>query len=383
MIAFFLRSSSEVVRHMKPQSKGSTYMNNSLSVTVAEMIREFQPKGLLLESFGDVQTTISGIVAVEDAKPGDLVFVDKKDYLGLVRERRPAAVVTAAALREQLAGIEGLVVLIAPNVALAHALIKQRYAPRDFSLSGWLGVHSSAVLHETVFLGEGTVVEPRAVIGCGARIGKNCRIMAGVVIENDVVIGDNSVMHPNSVIGYRCRLGNDVVIGSGSVVGSEGYGFAQDKERKSHPIPQTGIVVIEDRVRIGANNCIDRAAYRETRIGAGTKLDNLCHIAHNVVIGEDCLLTSMLCVAGSSQIGNRVITSGQTGIIDHVNVCDDAVLLHRAGVTKDVEKPGAYAGLPLQPISDYMKTVAAMKSLAELRKRVAALEQSLEQRRDA
>ncbi len=360
---------------MKPQSWDIS-MNSSLPVTVAEMIREFQPKGLLLESFGDVEIKISRIGSVEDSQPGDLVFMDKKDYLELIRERRPTAVVTAPALREHLMNIGGLVILTAPNVALAHAFMKQQYASREFSQTGWSGVHASAVVHETVCLGEGTVVEPRVVIATGVRIGKNSRIMAGVVIEHDVTIGDNTIVHPGSVIGYRCQIGHDVVIGPGSIIGSEGYGFAQDKQRKSHSIPQTGIVVVEDRVRIGANNCIDRATYRETRIGAGTKLDNLCHIAHNVVIGEDCLLTSMLCIAGSTQLGNRVITSGQTGIIDHVKVCDDAVLLHRAGVTKDLEKPGVYAGFPLQPLAEYMKTTASIKSLVELRKRVAALEQA-------
>jgi UDP-3-O-[3-hydroxymyristoyl] glucosamine N-acyltransferase len=131
-------------------------------------------------------------------------------------------------------------------------------------------------------------------------------------------------------------------------------------------------VVIEDRVRLGANCCIDRAAYKTTRIGAGTKLDNLCHVAHNVQIGEDCLLTSMLCVAGSSIIGNRVVTSGQTGILDHVKVCDDAVLVHRAGVTKDLDTPGVYAGLPLQPLADYLKNMAILKNLSELKKKLTS-----------
>jgi UDP-3-O-[3-hydroxymyristoyl] glucosamine N-acyltransferase len=125
---------------------------------------------------------------------------------------------------------------------------------------------------------------------------------------------------------------------------------------------------------VGANCCIDRAAYRTTRIGAGTKLDNLCHIAHNVEIGEDCLLTSMFCVAGSTTIGNRVMMSGQTGIKDHVTICDDVVLVHRAGVTADIDQPGAYAGLPVQPLKDYMRNTAESHMLADLRQRVLTLE---------
>lgn len=318
------------------------------------------------------------ISAIETAGPGDLVFVDKKEFLDLVDKRKPSVVVLSMKLKSEAPlsrWVEmGISVALTPNVALAHSLLKQAYADRDFSKSGWSGHHPSAVIHESARIGAGTVIEPHAVIGAHAVIGENCRVMAGVIIENNVTVGARTVIKPKVVVGYGCKIGNDVIIEAGTVIGSEGFGFAQDSKRKSHRIPQTGIVVIEDRVRIGAGNCIDRAAYAETRIGAGTKTDNLCHIAHNVQIGEDCLLTAMLCVAGSSKIGNRVITSGQTGIIDHITICDDAVLLHRAGVTKDIETPGAYAGLPLQPLGDYMKNQAVLKSAVDLKKRVAALE---------
>ncbi|NJM09539.1 MAG: UDP-3-O-(3-hydroxymyristoyl)glucosamine N-acyltransferase [Bdellovibrionaceae bacterium] len=346
----------------------------SFKATVSEILREFKSNGVLLECSGDSSTVITRISAVEDCGPGDLVFMDKMDYFEIVHCRRPSAVVTTPALRAAIPATDTLTILTASNVGLAHALIKKRYGDRDFGLSGWTGIHPSSVVHETAIIGEGTIIEPKAVIGPRVVIGRNSRIMSGVVIESDVVIGDETVIHPNVVIGWSCRIGNQADIGSGSVIGSEGYGFAQDAKRKSYPIPQTGIVVIEDRVRVGANNCIDRATYKETRIGAGTKLDNLCHVAHNVQIGQDCLLTSMFCVAGSTTIGDRVIASGQTGILDHMKICNDVVLLHRAGVTKDIEQPGAYAGLPHQPLSDYMKNMAAFRTIGELRKRLSQLE---------
>lgn len=342
--------------------------------TVSEIFQEFQPNGLLVESSGPIGLEITRISAVEDAAPGSLVFMDKKEYLEIIQSKRPSAVVTSAALAKLFTPSDSLAILVAPNVALAHASIKRRYADRDFKLSGWKGVHATAVVHESANIGEGTVIEPRAVIGAGVRIGKNSRIMAGAVVENGAEIGDETYVYPNAVIGWDCRLGNQVHIGSGSVIGSEGFGFAQDAKRKSFAIPQTGIVVIEDRVRVGANNCIDRAAYKETRIGAGTKMDNLCHVAHNVTIGQDCLLTAGLVVAGSTKIGDRVITSGQTGILDHLSIASDTVFLHRAGVTKDIEKPGAYAGLPLQPLAEYMKNSAIARTLTDLRKRLMDLE---------
>jgi UDP-3-O-[3-hydroxymyristoyl] glucosamine N-acyltransferase len=347
-----------------------------LQITLQQIVDAFPDLNLTLLQEDSRNIQIQAISAIETAGPGCLVFLDKPDFLPFVEERKPTAVVTSKKFQEQIAQM-GSAVILANNVSLAHAKLKQKYASRDFSKSGWTNNHSSCVIHPSAEIDPSVVLEPGVVIGAEVKIAADCRIMANTVIENGVSIQSKTIIHPNVVIGYNCQIGSEVVIESGSVIGSEGFGFAQDQARKSHTIPQTGIVVIEDRVRVGANCCIDRAAYGETRIGSGTKFDNLCHVAHNVQIGKDCLLTAMFVVAGSSKIGDRVIASGATGIIDHINVCNDVVLLHRAGVTKDVDKPGAYAGLPLQPMTDYMKNTSAMKSLNEMRKRLIALEKHL------
>jgi UDP-3-O-[3-hydroxymyristoyl] glucosamine N-acyltransferase len=344
-----------------------------MKTTAAEILSAFAPQGIVKEMVGPDQP-VQRIAPIEDCGPGDLVFVDKPKFVALVTQRRPAVVVTSFKLKDLLADGGDRTLLLAPNVNLAQALIKQRYAGRQFEAAGWPQIHPSAVVHETAMLAATAVVEPRAVIGRNVRLGERTRIMAGAVVEHDAQVGSDTVVHPNAVIGYGCVVGNEAVIGAGSVIGSEGYGFAQDQQGRSHPIPQTGNVVLGDRVRLGANCCIDRAAYRTTRIGAGTKLDNLCHIAHNVEIGEDCLLTSMFCVAGSTTIGNRVIASGQSGVSDHVKICDDVVLLHRAGVVADIDQPGAYAALPVQPLKEYMRNTAVFRMLAELRQRLLALE---------
>jgi UDP-3-O-[3-hydroxymyristoyl] glucosamine N-acyltransferase len=351
-----------------------------MHVTLTELVREFAHLGLEPHSPEQGDRVVRRIAAAEDCGPGDLVFVDKPARLHLVRERHPTALVTSPRLAARAATETAAAVLRAPNVALAHALIKQRHGARDLAATGWAGQHPSAVVHDTADVDPTAILEPHVVIGARSRIGAHCRIMAGVVVENDVSIGERTVIHPHVVIGYGCILGADVVIESGSVIGSQGFGFAQDAERRSHPIPQTGIVMIADRVRIGANNCIDRATYQVTRIGAGTKFDNLCHVAHNVTIGEDCLLTAMLCVAGSSRIGNRVITSGQTGIIDHVEVCDDVVLVHRAGVVKSIHEPGVHAALPAQPLDDYLKSAAVVRAAPDLRRRLLDLEKAVNER---
>ncbi len=347
---------------------------------VSEIFGDWHEQGVLTQHQGP-DTTITGIAAVEAFGCHDLIFVDKPSFKQMVAQNTPACIVTTSKLAEEFSDQEGLAILIAPNVGLAQALMRQTYVDRDLRHTEWPAVHPSAVIHETVQLGEGTVVGPCVVMGAGVVTGCECVIMAGSVIEHGVQMGDRTVIHPNVVVGYDCELGNEVIIHSGSIIGSEGYGFAQDEKKQSHRIPQLGNVVIEDRVRVGACNCIDRATYAETRIGAGTKFDNFCHIAHNVIVGQDCLLTAGLIVAGSTTLGDRIIASGATGIIDHLNICDDTVFVHRAGVIHDITEPGVYAGTPTQPWAEYRRNAAAgkrvnemLRKLRELEKKVAALE---------
>jgi UDP-3-O-[3-hydroxymyristoyl] glucosamine N-acyltransferase len=344
-----------------------------MQTTAAEVMSAFAAQNLIEERIGPDQS-IQRIAAVEDCEPGDLVFVDRAQYVKLVAQRRPSVAVTSFKLKEQLVGCDGLTLLLTRDVNMAQALIKQRMGGRRYDAADWGQVHPSAVIHATATVHATAVIEPRAVIGRNVRVGERTRIMAGAVIEHDAEVGSDTVVQPNAVIGYGCVIGDHALIGAGAIIGSEGYGFAQDKQGRSHPIPQTGNVVLGDRVRVGANCCIDRAAYRTTRVGAGTKLDNLCHIAHNVQIGEDCLLTSMFCVAGSTVIGNRVMASGQSGVLDHMQICDDVTLVHRAGVTSNIDQPGAYAGLPAQPLKEYVRSTAVFRMLADLRQRLIALE---------
>jgi len=347
-----------------------------MDIRASAIFGEFSPSGLLTLMEG-ADVNLTGIASIEDCGPGDLVFVDRKEAFDEIRAHQPYAVVTNAALQAQLATLPSLTILVTANVKLAHALIRQRFADRDVLESEWAAIHASAVVHPSCQIGEGSRVGPHVVLGEDVRIGTQTAIMAGSVIENGTTVGDRTVIHPNVTIGYGCDIGNEVIIQSGAVVGSEGYGFAQDASGHSHRIPQLGRVVIEDRVSIGSGCCIDRSTYADTRIGAGTKIDNLCHIAHNVQIGKDCLLTAGFIIGGSSVIGDRVMASGQTGILDHVDICDDVVLLHRAGVGESIDAPGMYAGQPLQPLPEYMRNKAVISRLAELRKRVRTLEKKL------
>ena len=336
----------------------------------------FRATGLLTAMEGE-DVSLTGIASVEQCEPGDLVFVADENAAETIRGRQPSAMVTSPALQERLAATPGLTILIAPNLKLAHAMIRQCYADRDVLDSEWPPIHPSAVIGPDCVIGEGSRIGPLAVLGGGVRVGDATAIMAGAVVEHGAVIGNRSVVHPNVTIGYDCEIGDDVVIQSNAVVGAEGYGFAQDEMGHSHRIPQLGRVVIEDRVSVGAGTCIDRATYGETRIGAGTKLDNLCHIAHNVEIGRDCLLTAMFVTGGSAKLGDRVVASGQTAVLDHLEVCSDVFLVLRAGVAEDMDQPGVYAGAPVEPYAKYLRNTAVARDLAGLRKKVRQLEKEL------
>jgi UDP-3-O-[3-hydroxymyristoyl] glucosamine N-acyltransferase len=342
-------------------------------LSVAEIFAAFSRDGILTDMIGaDVEVT--QVAAVETCRPGDLVFVEAETHAKLAAHRGASAVVTFANLIGHFSVTRQPTILTSRNVKLARALICQKYFDRDLRPANRPWIHPAALIDETAVVAQDSVIGAGTIIGPRATVGNQCVLMANVVVEEDAVIGDRTVIHPSVVVGYGCRIGSHVIIHAGAIIGSEGFGFAQDEQRKHHRIPQMGSVVVEDRVVIGANCCIDRGAFQDTRIGSGTIMDNLCHIAHNVEIGADCILTAMTCIAGSTRLGQRVITSGQTGILDHIDIANDTVLLHRAGVTKDIKQPGMYGGAPIQPLRDYMKNQAIIRHLSELRGRIIDIE---------
>lgn len=347
-----------------------------MNVLPSEILRQFKDQGLIVRHEGS-DPPLRGIAPVEDCGPGDLVFVDHAKYLSQVCERKPSAVVATEPLAAELAGAEGLALLITPNVRLAHALLKQAYADRDVRDVEWPRIHPSAVIHASVSVPEDAVIGPNAVIGAEVRLGARAVVMANVVIERGASIGAGSVLHPGCVVGYDCEIGADVILKSGCVIGAEGFGFAQDARRRNYRLPQTGKVIVEDRVVIGANTNVDRATYGVTLIRAGAVIDGACHIAHNVEIGEDCILCAHTGISGSTKFGKRVIASGQTGTLDHITVADDVVLLHRAGLHNSIKEPGPYAGGPAQPLKQYLKNMAVLPRLHEMWTRLKALEKKL------
>jgi UDP-3-O-[3-hydroxymyristoyl] glucosamine N-acyltransferase len=225
-------------------------------------------------------------------------------------------------------------------------------------------------------LGEGVTVYPGACIGKNVVVGSRTVIYPGVVLYDNVTIGEECIIHANSVIRESCRLGNRCIIQPGVVIGSDGFGYAPDGSGY-YRIPQIGIVVLDDDVEIGANSCVDRAAVEVTRIGRGTKLDNLVQIAHNCEIGEDCMIVSQVGIAGSAKIGNHVTLAGQVGVVGHITVGDNVIVGGQSGVTGSLQPNAAYSGSPAIPHKEWLKLSMVLPHIPELRKAVSSMEKRI------
>jgi len=339
----------------------------------------------LVEEFADLITSTVGkhcyfgdVSGYESVTQNSIVFIQNSEQATFLNHCQPAIIVTQETqiptLVQQYAGL----IIGVQDVRLAQALIKQRFDDYQAVDEEWESIHPSAVIHPTAQLGNNVRIGPNTVIGANCSIGDNTVIRTNSVIEHNTTIGQHCVIHHLVNIGYQSQLGNRVIIRSGCVIGSEGFGFAQGEDKRYHRIPHTGQVILHDDVQVGANCNIDRGTYGQTVLQRGVKLDSLCHISHNVDIGEDTVLASQTSIAGSSVIGKRVIASGQTGIIDHRKIADDVILVHRCGVTEDIETAGMWAGTPAKPFREYVQNLALTKKIQKLERRLNDLSSKLD-----
>ena len=313
--------------------------------------------GARLEN-GTPETEITGVAGVEDAQPGELTFVSNPKYAALARSTRASAVIVAedfpavpaAMLRSKNPYLD-----FARALEIFYPTIK--YAP---------GVHATAVVHESAKIGAGAHVGPYVVIGEDVEIGAHAVLLAHVVIYRRVKIGDKFLAHSHSVVREGCQIGNNVVLQNGVVIGGDGFGFAKDNDGHWHKIPQNQPVVVGDDVEIQSNACIDRASVGETRIGRGTKIDNLVQVGHGSHVGEDSLLASQVGIAGSTEIGNKVILTGQVGVVGHCKVGDGAIVTPQSGVAGDIAPGAIVSGAPAVDHRLWLKYSAALNRLPEL-----------------
>jgi UDP-3-O-[3-hydroxymyristoyl] glucosamine N-acyltransferase len=323
-----------------------------------------------VEVVGDSSRQITGVRPLDAAGPDDLSFLHNSRYVGQARASAAGAILVADA-----SVLPGRDLLVTPEPYLGLARVLALLHPRPRLPAG---VDASAVVAPSATLGEGVAIGPHVSIGAGARVGDGTEIGPGSVIGRDAVIGERCLLHPRVVVEDGCCIGDRCILHAGVVIGSDGYGFAT-VAGVHHKVPQVGRVVLEDDVELGANVCVDRATLGETRIGRGTKVDNLVQIAHNVSIGEGTLLVSQVGISGSTRLGHHVIMAGQSGVAGHLRVGDGARVGAKSAVYKDVPDGMMVTGIPAQPHREWLRTSASLRRVEGLQVRIAKLEQRLSQ----
>ncbi len=333
------------------------------SVTVGQ-VATFA-KGSLI---GPSDLAISGVAGLAEAGPGDLSFVADETTTKDALSTRAAALLVPRQI-EQLTCAQ----IVVPHPALAMAqIVEEFFAPKRQALGLLQPIHRG----KDVTIGNGVSVWPFVTLCDRVSIGHHTTLYSGVFVGEGSVVGEDCVLHPNVTIREGVTIGNRVIIHAGTVVGSDGFGYIQEGGRH-RKIPQVGTVVIEDDVELGANVTVDRATLGKTIIRRGTKVDNLVQIAHNVEVGEHNILVSQVGIAGSSKTGHHVIVGGQAGISDHVTIGDLAMIAARSGLNRDVAAKEVVAGFPSQPHLEWLKSMAIVAKLPELRQHLRELEDRL------
>ncbi len=318
----------------------------------------------------DVEVEIHRVAGIVEAGPGDLTFVSNRRYLSYIKKTRASAIILATDIPEV-----PIPSLRTPNPYLAFARALELFftPPRPEP-----GVHPSASIAANAELGAGVCVGAFAVIGEGCRIGARAVIHPHAVLYPGVSIGEDAEVHSHAIIRENCVLGNRVILQNGAVIGSDGFGFAPKDDGTYYKICQTGRVIVEDDVEIGANTTVDRAAVGDTVIRRGAKLDNLVQIGHGSEVGEHCVLAAQVGLAGSTRLGKNVKAGGQAGFAGHLEVGDNAVFTAQSATSHDIPAGAVMSGSPAIENSLWLRSVAAYNRLPDIVRRLRQLEKAVE-----
>lgn len=327
------------------------------------------------ELIGSPTVVIAGASGIKEAKAGDITFLANIKYASLLQKTNASAVITS---RDVAPFGKPIIRVDNPSWAFAQVInLITQSKEQHFK-----GIHPTAIISPTVKLGSNVAIGPYVVIGENVTIGDNTIVYPYCFIGDNSKLGAGCLIYPNVSIRENITIGNKAIIHSGAVIGSDGFGFAQ-VNGVQEKIPQIGTVVIEDDVEIGANVTIARARFDKTFIGKGSKIDNLVQIAHNVIIGNNCLIVSQAGISGSTTIGNNAILAGQCGLVGHIEIGEGAIIAAQAGVTKSVPAKTQVSGYPAKPHETARKINACVQSLPLLYKKVKDLEKKISELEDA
>jgi UDP-3-O-[3-hydroxymyristoyl] glucosamine N-acyltransferase len=325
---------------------------------------------------GDANATVQSFGKIEEAGAGQLTFLANPKYEDFIYNTRASVVIINAAqtLREP---VSATLIRVADAYS-AFAILLAKY--QEIRTQQLAGIQEPSYISKTAKLGNNIFIGAFAYIGDNVVIGNNVKIFPNAYIGDNAKLGDNTILHPGVKIYHDCVIGKNVTIHSGTVVGSDGFGFAPQKDGSFKKVPQIGNVVVEDFVEIGANATIDRATIGSTIIKSGAKLDNLIQIAHNVEVGNNTVIAAQAGVSGSTKIGNNVMIGGQAGIVGHLQIADGSKINAQSGVSKSIKTPNAaVTGSPAFEYTSALRSQAVSRKLPELEKRIKELEKLVQQ----
>lgn len=323
---------------------------------------------------GDPQYLITGVDSLESASAEDASFLANLRYKELLPQCRAGVV----CIDPSVDPIAGKNYLVHENPSTTFQSLIELFLVDTYNQSGFTGIHETAVIHPSAKIGSQVQIGPYVTIDQGAVIGDRTLLLSHVSIGSGVQIGSDCVLYPHVVIREKCILKNRVIIQPGAVIGSCGFGFASDAKGIHTKLDQLGIVVIEDDAEIGSNTTVDRARFKTTHIGLGSKIDNLVQVGHNVQIGPHNLIVAQTGISGSAKTGRNVILGGQAGIVGHLEIAAGTLISARGGVSKTISKPGKYAGTPVLPLEQHNRQQVHLRKITEYIKRIEELEKRLE-----
>jgi len=324
---------------------------------------------------GDPQVTVNNLSKIEEGKPHTLSFMANPKYEDYVYSTLASVVI----VNKTFIPVRPVKTTLIKVEDAYQAFTKLLHTYNGKNGHHVTGIQQPSYIASGATTGENVFVGAFAHIGEGATIGKNVKIHAGVYIGDHATVGDDCILYPGVKVYQKCQIGSRVIIHANAVVGSDGFGFARRKDGSYEKIPQTGNVVIEDDVEIGANTTIDSATLGSTIIRKGVKLDNLIQVAHNVEIGEHTVIAALVGISGSTKIGKRCIIAGQVGIAGHLEIADDIIIGAQAGVSKSFTTPGlTLLGAPAYEVNESKKIFIATRRLPDTIQKVAKLEAELE-----
>jgi UDP-3-O-[3-hydroxymyristoyl] glucosamine N-acyltransferase len=338
-------------------------MAASKTLSVAEIAAQIRG-----EVTGNLETSITGLSSADKAGPGDLTFAENEKYFDAAEKSGASAILISGAVPSS-----HKVLIKVPNVRIAIAQLLPAFFPPDEFAPG---IHRGAEIHSTAQVDPTAHIGAHCVIGPRTRIGAKTVLMGGNHLGSDCQIAEEVRLFPNVVLYRGTQIGRRVIIHAGTVIGSDGYGYVFDQGRH-RKVLQVGRVIIEDDVEIGANAAIDRAAFGATVIGAGTKIDNLVHVAHNVVMGKHCLVMGQCGFAGSVELGDYAVIASQSGIAGHLKLGRQSTVGAKSGVMRDVADGETVLGIPAQPHRDMKRQWVSVQHLPETTRRLRELEQQV------